>query len=260
MPDVREVYEMVTKQKPPEPGALERQQRRQVRAARNKRLGAFAIAAVIGAVAIVLILVNAPGGERAVPADEAPTAPTAYPIEPQAEEIATGFVEAFGAFDGERAITYLADSPYLDIDANTPEAVPVFTSFLEAMGYEQILADRPPCRVTGSSASGTTVRCRFDWHAIRSREIGMGPYPGSWALTVRDGAIVRASLHWNFQEEFSRQMWEPFAEWVRTTYPKDFAVMYVEGGGNFDWYSDESSRLWEERTKEYVKEVQRGNV
>ena len=45
MPDVREVYEMVTKQKPPEPGALQRQQKRQVRTARNRKVGAFAIAA-----------------------------------------------------------------------------------------------------------------------------------------------------------------------------------------------------------------------
>ena len=49
MPDVREVYEMVTKQKSPEPGALERQLKRQVRTARNRKFGAFAIAAAIGA-------------------------------------------------------------------------------------------------------------------------------------------------------------------------------------------------------------------
>jgi hypothetical protein len=257
MPDVREVYEMVTKQKPPEPGALERQQRRQVRSARNKRMGAFAIAAVIGAVAIVLVLINTPGADRTTPADRAPTAPTVPPVDPQAEEVATGFVEAFGAFDGEQAITYLADNPILEMDASTPEEVPVFTSFLEAMGYEQIPVE--PCRVTGSSASGTAVRCPFRWHAIRSDEIGLGPYPGSWDLTVRDGEIVQASLHWNYQEKFSPQMWEPFAEWVRTTYPKDFAVMYTGGGTNFV-LSDESTRLWEQRTKEYVKEVQRGNV
>jgi dipeptidyl aminopeptidase/acylaminoacyl peptidase len=43
MPDVREVYEMVTKQKSPEPGALERQQNRQVRTARNRKVGAFTV-------------------------------------------------------------------------------------------------------------------------------------------------------------------------------------------------------------------------
>jgi Tol biopolymer transport system component len=55
MPDVREVYEMVTKQKPPEPGSLERQHTRQIRTARNRKIGGIAVAvAVIGAVAVVL--------------------------------------------------------------------------------------------------------------------------------------------------------------------------------------------------------------
>src|SRR5205809_7020475 len=56
MPDMREVYEMVTTQKRPEPGALERQQKRHVRAARNKRNAAFAVAAVIALVVVALIL------------------------------------------------------------------------------------------------------------------------------------------------------------------------------------------------------------
>lgn len=42
MPDVGEVYRMVTQQKSPEPGALERQQTKQVRSARNKKFGALA--------------------------------------------------------------------------------------------------------------------------------------------------------------------------------------------------------------------------
>ncbi|HJQ72630.1 MAG TPA: hypothetical protein VJ887_04390 [Actinomycetota bacterium] len=56
MPDVKEVYEMVTKQKPSEPEALERQRTRQVRTMRNRKVGAFAVAAVIGVVAAALIL------------------------------------------------------------------------------------------------------------------------------------------------------------------------------------------------------------
>ena len=83
MPDVREVYEMVTKQKTPEPGALERQQKRQVRAARNKRFGAFAVAAAIGVVAIVLILVNRPGEDTTTPAGRPSTV---NPTDPSAEE------------------------------------------------------------------------------------------------------------------------------------------------------------------------------
>jgi hypothetical protein len=80
---------------------------------------------------------------------------------------------------------------------------------LEAQGYKQTLIS---CEELGSSASGTTLRCTFDYHAIRSDEIGLGPYSGSsFLLTVRDGQIVRASKTWAIAE-FSPQMWEPFAE------------------------------------------------
>ncbi len=56
MPDAREVYEMVTKQKPPEPGVLERQQKRQVRTACNRKIGSFEVAAAIGIAALVAMI------------------------------------------------------------------------------------------------------------------------------------------------------------------------------------------------------------
>jgi Tol biopolymer transport system component len=46
MPDVRDVYDLVTKQRPPDPGALERQHRRQRRHLRNRKLGGIAIGLV----------------------------------------------------------------------------------------------------------------------------------------------------------------------------------------------------------------------
>lgn len=250
MPDVREVYEMVTKQKRPEPGALQRQQKRQARAGRNKKIGGFAVAAAIGLVAVVLIVANRPGDDTTTPAD---TQPTVYPVDPSAVPVATSFVEAFGAFDGAGAITYLADNARLEMDATTPEELPVFLSLLEAMGYEQIPVEG--CSATGSSAFGTSVRCPFDWHGIRSDEIGLGPYPGSWDLTVRDGEIVLVSLHWNINR-FGPQMWDPFEEWVSATHPMDFDVMYVDDGTNFV-LSEESIALWEQNTKAYVKAVKR---
>jgi hypothetical protein len=70
MPDVREVYEMVTKQKPPQPGALERQQKRQVRMARNRKVGAIAVAATIGFIAFVMVFQARDGGSGTQPAGE----------------------------------------------------------------------------------------------------------------------------------------------------------------------------------------------
>jgi Tol biopolymer transport system component len=73
MPDVREAYEMITSQKPPEPGALERQQKRQARAARNKRVGAFAVAAAIGVAAVALALGTRGDQATRTPADVPPS-------------------------------------------------------------------------------------------------------------------------------------------------------------------------------------------
>jgi dipeptidyl aminopeptidase/acylaminoacyl peptidase len=74
MPDIREVYEMVTKQKAPEHGALERQQKRQVRTARNRKLGGFAVAAAFGVAAVVAVILGTRAGQNeTTPAEEPAT-------------------------------------------------------------------------------------------------------------------------------------------------------------------------------------------
>jgi hypothetical protein len=54
-------------------------------------------------------------------------------------------------------------------------------------------------------------------------------------------------------EEFSPQMWEPFAEWVSTTYPADAAVMYEDETYSGVRLSEESIPLWERHIRGYVK-------
>ncbi len=61
MPDVREVSEMVTKQRPPQPGALERQLQRQRRTARNRKLGAIGLVAALIVALGVAALIRLPG-------------------------------------------------------------------------------------------------------------------------------------------------------------------------------------------------------
>ena len=258
MPDIQEVYEMVTKQKPPEPGALERQQKRQVRAARSKKIGALAVAAAIGVVAIALYLATRPEEHAIVPANEPSQAfippPPVGPADAAAVQVATGFLDAFGEFDVERANTYLAedaDITGLTNGSTEPDALSLMISFLKAQGYQQTITS---CEAA-TPTSDTYVTCTFDLHGIRSEEIGRGPFTGSdFSFTIRDGEIVGGSMNWEI-EKFSPQMWEPFAEWVSTTYPKDAAVMYNESLSDFQ-LTKESVRLWEQRTKEYVKVVQ----
>ena len=250
MPELREVFEMTTKQIEPDMDSWREQEKRQRKANRNKKVGAFAVAAAIGVAAVVLILANRPGEDSTTPAT---VPPTVNPADAAAEEVALGFLAAFGAFDAEKAMTYVADNA--DITgmtegSNDVEGLSLMISFLEAQGYQQTITS---CEAT-TLASDTTVVCAYDFHGIRSDEIGRGPFSGgTFSLTVRDGEIVRAERYWEI-EKFSPQMWEPFAKWVRSTYPKDFAVMYIDSGSNFR-LTEESIRLWEKRTKEYVKEV-----
>jgi Tol biopolymer transport system component len=78
MPDVREVYRVVTEQRAPAPGALERQRDRQRRSVRNRKLGTIALSAALVVVAIVVVVLAgvdvADRGKTNEPADR-PTLP-----------------------------------------------------------------------------------------------------------------------------------------------------------------------------------------
>lgn len=67
MPEMREVFEMTTKQVEPDVDAWREQEKYQRRSSRNKRIGAFAIAAAIGLVAVVFVLVNRTGPSTNTP-------------------------------------------------------------------------------------------------------------------------------------------------------------------------------------------------
>ena len=212
---------------------------------------------LIGVAAVMLLLIGACDGGEDAPTTDQPPAGTGASEEASnaaAEEIATGFLEAFGAFDVNQATTYLADDAVIaSMGANDDPRLLI--SYLEATGYRQIL---DPCEGSGESASGTRVRCAFAFHALRSGEIGLGPYTGgAFDLVVRDGEIAQVSQGWEIGE-FSPQVWEPFAEWVSTTYPEDAAVMYTDASLTGVRLSEESIRLWERRTREYVEEVGAG--
>jgi hypothetical protein len=178
-------------------------------------------------------------------------------------EVATSFIEAYGDFDAERAITYLADDPDISqmitsVGARrvegTLEEFRLLVSLLEAQGYKQTLIS---CEELRSTASGAVVHCTSDYHNLRSDEIGRGPFSAvSFYLTVRDREIVEARKEFGV-EEFSPQMWEPFASWVSKAYPEDAALMYEDETHSGVRLTEESVRLWERHTRGYVEEVGR---
>jgi hypothetical protein len=255
MPDVREVYEMVTKQKPTDMGALERQRTRQIRAMRNRKFGAIVVAAAIGAAAVVFAFASRTDTDRTK---------TGTDVTPTPEVVARRFMDAYGAFDADGAIGYLSDDADVSLlvtSIGDPGAVQdaaglrLSIAYLEAVGYEQFLDS---CDERSTSADGTVARvqCSFDIHLLRSGEIGRGPFgPVKLDLTVRGGEIILASA-WDFDyaKGFSAQMWEPFRDWVYAKHPKDAQVMYAVEG-TYTALSPESNRLWERYTKAWVKVV-----
>ena len=208
---------------------------------------------LIGVAAALVVLAACDGGDEP-PASGRPGAANPYPEEPNAEAIATEFFEAQSAFDADRAIGYLADGSVLSgVGLDGIREFRSLMRFQEATGFKTILDS---CEEAFSYALGVVVRCTWDFHGIRSDEIGRGPYGGSYdEITVRDGEIVDVNGHIE-TSKFSPQMWEPFAEWVSTNYPMDVEVMYKR---NFSDYrlTEESIRLWERHTREYVEEVAR---
>jgi hypothetical protein len=226
--------------------------------------GAFAVAAVwVVATGGPFARTDAPTASG--PAFAVATPPVNEASTVSAEEVAHGFLDAYAAFDAQKAMSYVADDADLTglIDPQVPadtEGLSLMLSMFEAWGYKLILTS---CE-TVAHESDTSVVCDVDVHGIRSDEIGRGPFSGSYfVITVRDGAIVRAWVS-EPPEKFERRMWEPFAEWVSSTYPRDAAVMYVEGTLEPQFslesiptleprFSLESIRLWERHTREYVE-------
>ena len=233
------------------------------------------------AAAVVLIaggaLVLATRDDPADPVTTEPTITDQETPEAGATAIARGFVDAYGVFDADQVETYLSDETvfvgFSAVLPGPPEQRRLAISMLEAVGYKQSVIR---CGQLDGSAAGTRIRCTFDFHALRSDEIaqvrtepggnvlvGVGPYSGSYFdLTVRDGKIVQAGLHFA-TEEFFPQMWEPFETWVTREYPEDVAVMYERRAGDqvgeFDiltrsWWrlNEESIRLWDQHTREWI--------
>jgi hypothetical protein len=215
---------------------------------------AAAAAAAVAVVVGVLVLIARDDNEPQVPTGPTPT--TTDPAATAAEQIARDFLAAYAAFDADRALSYLTDAAVATTagrpsGANTRDEFRLELALLEAQGYSETITG---CEPRADSSSGTTVRCSYDFHGIRSDEMGLGPYSDNyWELTVRDGIIVSATNNIaDATNGFSEQVWTPFAEWVAATYPDDVVTMYASGSQTDFRLSAESIRLWEQRSREYV--------
>jgi hypothetical protein len=266
MNDTKDLLQRARSQFPPPEGVMDSLIRRRDRKRRNQRItaGVVGIAVFVAAVWIVTSVGSLDRTQR--PANEPSTVNSA-------EDVARGFLAAFGAFDTEAAMTYVADdadlqgliypetsfvipSPLVDPAAGR-ENFRMMLDLMEAAGYQQTITS---CQAV-SFGSGTGVVCGFDFDMIGSDELGLGPVTGNrFLFTVADGEIVRAWVDWD-TPTVSAQLVKPFRDWVSATHPKDVRVMFgppSKGAAGYldPRYTNESIRRWRLRIPEYVNAMQ----
>jgi hypothetical protein len=178
----------------------------------------------------------------------------------QSVTVARGFLEAVGRYDADAAISYLTSGAAVQGDeiaytgSNAAEQLRLTLAHYRAAHYKQTIND---CVQEGASAAGVSVSCAFDLQAMRSDEIGLGPYTDNyWRLTVRDGKIVSAQQQIAIQtNRFAGQVGAPFNTWIYINHPDDVLTMFVDESRSADRFTEDSNRLWEQRSAEYVAVV-----
>jgi hypothetical protein len=204
-------------------------------------IGALAAVAVV-AIGIVIL----PRMRDGAPAAGSPATP---------EETARAFLEAYhGRFDVDQAFTYLgADPEAVGLSTAGAPSYQLLARFFEETGSQ--LVDLQ-CEEGSASPEGTVVACTWSTHDFFSDALGLGPFgPNADELIIVDGKIV--SIVDGTDEgpnEFSNQIWEPFADWIGENHPDDRNVMYNPYPNGWR-ITEESIPVWEQRLREYVAEV-----
>jgi hypothetical protein len=240
--------------------------RRGDRKRRNQRIAAGVVGIAVFVAAVWIVTSGASSDRSQTPANE----PSTLNRTEAAEEVARGFLAAFGAFDTEAAMTYVSDDADLTwlVDRHAPANEKGLSMDLALLEAQRVQLTITSCEAV-PFGSATSVVCGFDFQAIASDELGLGPFTGgTFVFTVRDGKIVKAASNPIDDDRFLSRMRAPFAEWVAATHPRDFAVMYGRSipprpTGFTQIYgrpTEESIRLWRLHIPEYVKAVKQGTA
>jgi hypothetical protein len=205
---------------------------------------------LVGAAAVVVLLIGAlvffqNRGEAPV-ADDTPVVTTLPEAAPAPLDVANGLMAAYSTANLEQAGSLVTS----DFDLTAFMGDDLSRQWDSATGF-RVITD--PCVQIAGSTDGASVRCPYSWHGIRSDEMGLGPYGGNWFdFTIVDGKVDSQQGNYEFEtNNFSAEVWEPFAAWVLSAYPDDVPVMYKSSQTDYK-LSAESIQLWEQHSQEYV--------
>ncbi len=164
---------------------------------------------------------------------------------------ANGFLAAYSGYDADRAANYLAD----DVQLSGLDGAPDWRlgmEFMKAAGYSLLVN---PCVDGGTTDSTTWVYCPYAFHALRSEELGEGPFRGNTFLVEFEGREITAvSRTLAIANGFAETMWVPFAEWMSENHPEEIEILYEDGERQtVQRVSEDSIPLWEQRTTEWLE-------
>ncbi|HKI28769.1 MAG TPA: hypothetical protein VKB32_05015 [Actinomycetota bacterium] len=162
MPELREVFEMVTKQTEPDVDAWRDQERRQYRKSRNRKLGALAIAAAIGIVAVVVVARAADKGTGTQPGGR-PSDTTELPTDQSTPPLPSGSVEpgryVFTSYDpgldASHRITIDVPEGYVGVDGLGALKSGFSQTGVATMAIGDVYAD--PCQWEGTQLDRSQI-------------------------------------------------------------------------------------------------------
>jgi hypothetical protein len=168
-----------------------------------------------------------------------------------AAETASSLFDALAANDAEAMAALLTPGALTETYGGMDE-LRIELDWNEAQGFKRIPG---ACQAQAAVQEGIVVRCPYDFHAIRSDELGLGPFTDNYIdFTVSEGSIVAVSEQAGFMTNgFSDLVWTPFSAWVIRHHSEDGPLMYEDWPRNtMQLISEESIPVWDRLTREYV--------
>lgn len=111
--------------------------------------------------------------------------------------------------------------------------------------------DVKPCETMSTSDFGTSITCPFDYHNMRSEEMGLGPFGNNLvSLVVNDGKVRSFRAAYNSDNNGDGELYRQIGAWVRENHPGEWRFLDSQDVGPAErsrWI-----RLWQQRTQEYV--------
>ena len=193
-----------------------------------------------------------------IPSTVVSTLPTEAPgATAAAEALGDRFMSARTAYDWEALVDLLdADATFGDSElAQSVDDYRIQSEWERIVGWQFL---NPSC----TAGTPERVVCSYEVQDVFNEAAGQQPFPGnSFLLRIEDGKIASVSHILTRDEEFFTANEVQFYSWIRGNYPDDLPRMLdgdrLMGGPirTFVRLTDESMRLWERHTAEYIASV-----